>query len=308
MGRATSIIESTNQGTTLGGNRESNPKANGAALASLAPAAESTPDRRSQEETRASAPGALPTLAGILSRPKGSFMRTATYSFGVCLAIVALPLMAVRTANALSIRTFGLPALIDRIQARSNVAVADDFRQDLRRWAGKEGSPDGWTLNGVGYVIPGQLAIDIRSVPMTDYRMEFAGQIERKGLGFVYRAMDFDNYYAARIVLVNDHSIPEAVLERYAVIGGQAGPKTQVRLTFPVRTDTMYDVELEARGGYFITRINHHLVDAFTDSRLPRGGAGFFASTGESARIYRSHVSKNNDLLGKVCSLLAPLS
>jgi hypothetical protein len=275
---------------------------------SIHPGARLDPAAAPQEKTRASAPSAFPILAGILSQPKASFMRTATYSFGVCLAIVVLPLMAVRTANALSIRTFGWPSLIDRIQARSSVAVADDFRQDLRRWAGKEGSPDGWTFNGSGYVIPGQLAIDIRSVPMADYRMEFTGQVERKGLGFVYRAMDFDNYYAARIVVVNENSTSEAILERYAVIGGQAGPKTQVHLTFPVRSDTTYNVEVEARGGYFVTRINHHFVDAFSDSRLSRGGAGFFASPGESARIFRLHVAKNDDLLGKVCSLLAPLS
>jgi hypothetical protein len=243
-----------------------------------------------------------------MSPPKGSFVRSATYSLGVCLAVVVLPLMALRAGNAQGIRVFGSPSLIDKIQARSSVAVADDFRQDLRRWAGKEGLPDGWTLNGGGFVIPGQLAIDIRSVPMSDYRMEFAGQIERKGLGFVYRAMDFDNYYAARIVVVNENSTPEAVLERYAVIGGQAGPKTRVRLPFPVRMGTMYEVEVEARGQSFVTRINHHIVDTFSDSRLPRGGAGFFAGPDESARIYRLNLSQNDDLLGKVCSLLVPLS
>jgi hypothetical protein len=257
------------------------------------------------EETRA--PSAVPIFGGIPSR-KGTLLRTAALSVGVCLAVAVLPLIAVRVANAQGIRAFGWPSLINRIQARSSVAVADDFHQDLRRWAGKEGWPDGWTLNGGGYVIPGQLAIDIRSVPMADYRMEFAGQIERNGLSFVYRAMDFDNYYAARIVVGSNRSTPEAVLERYAVIGGEAGPKTRVRLNFPVHTDTRYDVEVEARGGSFVTRINGYFVDSFSDSRLPRGGAGFFASPGESARIYRLHVSKNDDLLGKVCSLLAPLS
>jgi hypothetical protein len=57
-----------------------------------------------------------------------------------------------------------------------------------------------------------------------------------------------------------------------------------------------------------VTLINHQPVDTFNDSRLPTGGAGLFASPGESARIYRFHVSGHNDLLGKVCSLLAPLS
>ena len=252
-------------------------------------------------------PRPVPILAGILpSTPGPVHAQICTLHFALCVAVIVVPLIAVKAANAPGIRLLGWSSLADKIQARSTVEAGDDFRQDLRRWTGKEGWSESWTFNGSGFVIPGQLAIDIRSVPLANYRLEFAGQIERNGLGFVYRAMDFDNYYAARIVILIGSSTPEAVLERYAVINGQAGPVTAVRLPFPVRTDVMYDVEIEAAGDRFVTSINHQPVDAFYEQPAAHGVARvFFASPGESSRIYRFHVSGHNDLLGKACSLLA---
>jgi len=294
MGRTISIFDCAQFETTGGGNKESH-------LAAMP-----SSDRFSHEETRATALSAVPILTGILPQRKGLFMRGSTY-LALCVAVV-VPLMALKAANAPGIHMLGWSSLADRIRARSSVVVGDNFRQDLRHWAGKEGWSDSWTFNGGGFVVPGQLAIDIQSVPLANYRMEFAGKVERNGLGFAYRAMDFDNYYAGRIVMVNGDSTSEAVLERYAVIDGQAGPANQVRLPFAVRADTTFNVTVEAKGDHFVTRINNQVIDTFSDSRLPRGGAGFFGSPGESARIYGFHLYSYNDVMGKVCSLLAPLS
>jgi hypothetical protein len=136
--------------------------------------------------------------------------------------------------------------------------------------------------------------------------MEFRGMVERKGLGIVYRAAHFDNYHAGRIAVIKGGPIPEVVLERYAVIDGVAGPKTKVRLPFPVRVDTLYDVQVEAQGDHFVTRINNRFVDSFDDSRLRSGGVGFFASPGDTGRICWLRVVRNNDLIGTLCLLLSP--
>jgi hypothetical protein len=258
-------------------------------------------------EPSSTSPAAVQAAAERPKRSHNFFMRRTSYLFVLCLAVV-VRLMAATATHEPGMRIFGWPLMKDTIRSRASVELAEDFRQDLRRWAGKEGWSNSWLFNGRGYAIPGQLAIHIESVPLADYRVEFAGQVDRQALGFVYRAMDFDNYYAARIVIVNRGSKSEAVLERYAVIDGQAGPKPQVTLPIPVRMDTQYNVEVEAKGEHFTTRVNNQLVDTFSDSRLPTGGVGFFASAGDSARISWLRISNHGDLLGKICSWLTQVS
>jgi hypothetical protein len=118
--------------------------------------------------------------------------------------------------------------------------------------------------------------------------------------------MDFENYIAGRIVILQTGPIPEVALERYVVIKGQAGPKTLVKLPFAVRQDTLYTVQVEAQGDHFVTHINGQFMDAFSDSRLPSGGVGFFAAAGDSARVRSLRVVDRNDLLGNICSLFVP--
>jgi hypothetical protein len=186
---------------------------------------------------------------------------------------------------------------------RASVDLTENFGDNLRRWAGSDGAPQSWAHDSSDFALPGQLALYIQSMPLSDYRMEFRGVIERKSLSFVYRAKDFDNYYAASLTVVKPGLIPEVALERYAVIDGVAGPRTQVKLLFPVRSDTIYNVQVDAQGNRFVTRINDQLVDSFTDSRLPSGGVGFFSGSGQSARICWLRIVDRDDLFGKICSL-----
>jgi len=46
-------------------------------------------------------------------------------------------------------------------------------------------------------------------------------------------------------------------------------------------------------------------VDSWTDDTLRKGGVGFFAETGERARIYWMKIFKNDDFLGRVCAYLS---
>jgi hypothetical protein len=219
---------------------------------------------------------------------------------------VAVPLMAVTARRTPAAEGHGWQSMLDAIRTRASVKLAEDFREDLRRWAGADGWSKSWSMDQAGFVHPGQLAIHIKSVPLADYDVEFLGSVDRKGLGFVYRAMDFENYYAARIVIVKAGPIPEVALERYAVIRGQAGPRTRIALPFPVRMDTLYHVQIEAKGDHFTTRINDQFVDAFSDSRLSSGGVGFFCGPGEASRVCWLRLAGHDDLLGEVCSLIAP--
>jgi hypothetical protein len=225
--------------------------------------------------------------------------------FALCLAV--LPLMAVTVAYSPAKSASSSPALWPSIRQavrdRASVNLTEDFGDDLQRWAGSMGLPQSWSYDSAGFVRPGELALYIKSIPLRDYHMEFRGLIESKSLSFAYRAMDFDNYYAASITLVGQGPILEAVLERYAVMDGEAGPSTQVRLPFPVRADMLYNVQVEVQGDRFVTYINDQFVDSFNDSRLPSGGVGFFSRSGEAARIWWLRIVDRDDSYGKICAL-----
>jgi hypothetical protein len=197
------------------------------------------------------------------------------------------------------------PSIVRAVRDRASVDLTENFGDDLQRWAGPDGLPQNWSRDSAGSVRPGQLALYIKSIPLSDYRMEFRGLIERKSLSFAYRAADFDNYYAASVTVVSPGPIPEVALERYAVIAGKASPRTQVRLPFSVRADTLYTVQVEVQGNRFATFVNDQFVDSFTDSRLPSGGVGFFSGSDESARICWLRIVHQDDSFGKVCSFFA---
>jgi hypothetical protein len=232
------------------------------------------------------------------------FIRRPTVYLGLCLAV--LPLMAVTRAHspakdATTTKPALWPTILQAVRDRATVDLTEDFGDDLQRWAGPGGAPQNWSRDSAGSVRPKQLALYIKSIPLSNYRMEFRGLIDNKGLSFVYRALDFQNFYAARLAIVSPGPIPEVSLERYVVIDGKAGPKTQVRMPFTVRADTLYRVQVEVQGNRFATFVNDQFVDSFSDSRLPSGGVGFFSEPDESARICWLRVVDRDDSLGKIC-------
>jgi hypothetical protein len=249
-----------------------------------------------------------PALVRAALEPKAIILRRPAVCLAICLAVV--PLLAVTVvAYSPTTRVSSPPPTLggkirQAVRDRASVDLTEDFSDNLQRWAGPGGLPQSWSYDSAGFVRPGQLGLYIKSVPLSDYRMEFRGLIERKSLSFAYRAMDFDNYYAASITVVKPGPITEVVLERYAVINGQAGPRIQMRLP-SARADTIYTVQVEARGNQFVTRINDEFVDSFTDSRLPSGGVGFFSGSDESARICWLRIVDRDDTLGKICSLFS---
>ncbi|HEX2725393.1 MAG TPA: hypothetical protein VHN20_06200, partial [Beijerinckiaceae bacterium] len=104
------------------------------------------------------------------------------------------------------------------------------------------------------------------SMPMSDYRFEFKGQIERKALGWIFRAQDSRNYYVMKLETLQPGPNPVVALVRYPVVNGKEGTHTQVVLPFSVKADTVYDVQLDVSGGTFTTHIQGKLVDHWIDN------------------------------------------
>ena len=189
---------------------------------------------------------------------------------------------------------------------RAAVALTDDFRNGLAEWEGAGDWARSWSYDASGFVRTGGLALLAPARELTDYRMEFLGQIERRSMGWVVRASDLRNYYALKLTIIGDGPVPEVALIRYPVINGVAGAASQQVLPIDVRADTVYRVQTEVRDDYYAVTVQGKVVDSWTDARLKRGSIGLFSGKGELARVRWVGVWHHYDTLGRLCALLAP--
>lgn len=192
------------------------------------------------------------------------------------------------------------------IAKRAAVQVTDSFQQGMQAWgaAAKNWAP-GWSRNPDGYVRPGQLALLQPTLAYTDYRLEFFGEIEKKGMSWAVRARDPKNYYAMKFKVVEPGLRPVLAMVHYAVVGGKAGRSVETPLSVMMHNDTPYHVAVQVRGHQYTASVEGQEVDSWTDDVLPSGGVGFFSEAGEKARLYWMKVYKNDDWLGRVCAYLS---
>ncbi|MGH9722272.1 MAG: hypothetical protein ACRD8O_18845 [Bryobacteraceae bacterium] len=201
---------------------------------------------------------------------------------------------------------FKLESLQAAISSRAMVEFEDDFRNGLGAWEGEGAATSSWTFDHTGFAIPGRLALHQASTSLADYRVEFLAMIDKKALGMVYRAADVRNYYAMRINIVEAGPLPKAKIERYAVIDGKIDGRSELPLSLPLRSEMMYRVRVNVAGDRFTVSVNGQVVDTWSDSRLPKGGVGFFGGKGEVARLRWVRIVDQDDFLGKVCARLSP--
>src|SRR5262249_38792951 len=98
---------------------------------------------------------------------------------------------------------------------------------------------------------------------------------------------------------------PMIAMVHYSVVNGVAGKKSETPLNIMGHNNTAYHVSVAGEGHRVITAFEGQEVDRGIHDSLPKGGGGFFADTGEPARVYWVRVSKNEVFLGRVCAYLA---
>jgi hypothetical protein len=192
------------------------------------------------------------------------------------------------------------------ISDRAAVSYADDFRSGLDAWESRSNLTRSWSYDASGFVRPGPLAVFKPTIDLTDYRFEFLAEIDQKALGWAFRAEDLNNYYAMKFVVVKPGPMPLVHIVRYAVINGKEGPHIDKPLPMTVRTDMLYRIQVNTRGGDFTILAQGQVVDFWSDNRLQHGGVGFFCNRGERARLRWVEVSHQYDALGRLCAYLAP--
>ncbi len=193
-----------------------------------------------------------------------------------------------------------------RLRERAAVELQDDFRSGLSQWTGPAGWANSWTYDNSGFARPGRLALLAGSMPLSDYRLEFLAQIDRKAVAWVFRAADSRNYYVCKLVEAKRGTGSAYSIVRYAVIGGRERLRMQLPLPVTAAAKTMFRVRQEIRGDQFTTYLDGRVIDTWSDSSLTHGGFGFFADPGEAAYIRWVNVAYQDDALGRLCAYLVP--
>ena len=178
------------------------------------------------------------------------------------------------------------------------INLRHDFRMGVGDWLGRTSTADS---------TPGALRTDTLrlwkpTLRLADYQMEFQAAIEKKSVGWAFRATDLNNYYATKInVGAKDGS--RAEIERFVMLSGRETERVRLPIPVPVRPDTLYRVRMRIKGDQFVTSVDGQVVDTWRDRRLRRGGIGFFAEKGEQASVRWVSLSEPDSFFSRLFAM-----
>jgi len=150
---------------------------------------------------------------------------------------------------------------------------------------GEGGWVQSWGGDPLNAHVGRQITIYRPSLKLSDYRIEFQGQIDTKSLGWVFRAADPNNYYALKLAIVSPGQSPRLALIKYLVRSGRETEVARVFLNTPARNDTIFSVRTDVLGPKYSTYVQGQPIDVWTDDQLKSGGVGFLNERAERARI-----------------------
>jgi hypothetical protein len=187
------------------------------------------------------------------------------------------------------------------LQSKGSGTLREDFHAGVGNWEGFKSVSSDWSTES-GVVHPTSLRVWKPSTSLSNYEMEFMGQIERKSIDWAFRASDVRNYYATKLIITKPGPLPNAGLVRFIVLDGRERERVELPLPLTLERGVDYRVRVSVRGGRFLTSVNGQLVSSWMDNRLSRGGVGFFSEDGESALLKWVSVSERDSFLGQIVS------
>ena len=258
-----------------------------------------------------------PSLTGILEKRAARDLRLLVFAIPALLALAfhpSLPKVHVSTAQATEPveKTVGQAvngywnSFKQLVSERAAVQLDEDFRSGLDDWSSPGGATTEWSFDANGFVRPGTLALYSPSLSLADYEAQFLGIIDQKAMSWVVRAEDFNNYYVIKLVVLKPGPLTTLGLTRYAVINGKPQDRVDAVVPFTARPDMIYRVRMDIHDDSFVLAIQGQIVDAWSESRLKKGGIGFYSARGEGSRVRWLQVTHQYDMLGRLCSYLAP--
>ena len=147
-----------------------------------------------------------------------------------------------------------------------------------------------WASDSAGSARGRQISLYRPSIPMSDYRLEFVGRIDRRSLGWVFRAADSSNYYAAKLEAAQPRA-SSLTITRFAVVRGFEGIHIQRTLSLNTGASDLLKVRLEARGPRFTVYVQNQVAEDWEDDRLRSGGVGFLNEREERGQIQSLQIA-----------------
>jgi hypothetical protein len=187
-------------------------------------------------------------------------------------------------------------------RSHAQVTLTHDFSTGLGDFiGGRAGGKRDWSLDTNG-LRPGKLRIWQRSTSLQDYDVDFLAQIEQKSMGWAFRAPDVKNYYGTKLTFTGhaNSSGPNAGLVRFVMLDGREQERSQLPIPFTLERGVPYRVHLSVQGSRFVTTVNSQVVSSWSDSRLPRGGVGFFSEDGEVSTVRWVSLAERDSMLGRL--------
>jgi hypothetical protein len=172
--------------------------------------------------------------------------------------------------------------------------LEEHFDAGLHNWVG---GTDNWKVDVAG-VRPGSAALYSPSLELSNYLLEFLTRIELRGMSWIFRAANLNDYYKATLAVAPGGGYE---FRRCAVVGGLEEGAT-VRVVPPASPapsgKTAVTVRTRVAGNEFTVSIDGQVIDTWTDARLTAGGVGFIGAPEDRARLYWvkvtpiGHISK----------------
>jgi hypothetical protein len=187
------------------------------------------------------------------------------------------------------------------IQSQTSGTLHEDFHSGFSNWDGLKSVGSDWTVQA-GEVRPASLQLWKPSTSLSNYELEFMGQINRKSMDWAFRAADLHNYYATKLVITHPGPLPNAGLIRFIVLDGRERERVELPLPLTLDPGVDYRVRVSVRGDRFLTSVNGQLISSWMDSRISRGGVGFFSEDGESSALKWVSVSERDSFLARIAS------
>ncbi len=195
--------------------------------------------------------------------------------------------------------------VVDRMPKNSSGLVIEDrFQSGLRNWLPAPGSGlSGWRMEN-GLMHPGGLRIWDESRNLGDYSFQFEGRVESKSIGWVVRAPNHNNYYAAKLAIPDRGNTSRPEIIRFSVIQGQESRRQHFPIPVQIDKDEFYGYEVRAVGDRILTLIGGRVVDQWRDARFRTGGVGFFSERGDKSSIRWAKLQEGESIADKLRSYL----
>jgi hypothetical protein len=131
----------------------------------------------------------------------------------------------------------------------------------------------------IGSKEPREIVVYDGSAGLEDYRLEFGWTPEPSGVGWIFRAQDSANYYAAKVALVQAGITPAVSVDHFTVVKGVEGPHSRKVITLTKAVGSVL-IRLDASGPTFTMYLDGSPVDYWNDSRFTSGSLGFYEDRG----------------------------